>query len=154
MYYNEAKQTTPHDLDKLDQAIEQYQKASEARVKPPGANVDATVHVSLGNVYVWRAQVGEPEFFPKAREEFEIVTTEYEDGDSGLRDEAAEAYMGLGIVYERTGDWARAAEAYRKGVDNTMRITVRSRAETQLRIVCGKLRSSFKLIDWFRWCRL
>jgi tetratricopeptide (TPR) repeat protein len=140
-------------MDKLDQAIEQYEKASQARIKPPGANVEARVHVSLGNVYVWKAQVGEPKFFAKAREQFESVTTAYEEGNSGLRDQAAEAYIGLGIVYERTGDWTRAAEAYRKGVHNTRRITVRSRAETQLRIVCGKLRRPFNLIDWLRWCR-
>jgi tetratricopeptide (TPR) repeat protein len=121
----------------LDTAIDEYRRAQAAWVKPEAAQVDAKLHVSLGNVYLVKAQMEQPDAFASAEDEFRQVVHEYEQGNRNLRDLAAQAYFGLGAVEERgTGDYARAVEYYRRCmVTASEGHSVREFAQTQLKAV-------------------
>jgi tetratricopeptide (TPR) repeat protein len=118
-YYRDPKKS---DASKLDQAITAYRQALTARDKSAAANVDAKIHFSLGNIYVAKAQLGQPELFETARAEFNWVTVEFEQDltNTSLKPIAAAAYCGLGVVNERgTSDYSRAIDSYHKCLDNS-----------------------------------
>ena len=138
IYYNQAIPTW--DANLLNQALIEYENALKAKVQPAGAYVIEKVNVSLGNIYVIRAQqTGDPGLFAKAIDLYNQVTTRYEQTkNERIKNFASVAYFGLGAAYERQRDYTRAEAAYRQCIELTDDPQLRSRAETQLSIVRGQ----------------
>ncbi len=118
LYYEEFNRSDMSDLSLIDRAIAEYDRASAATVKPETAYVDAKVHVNLGNAYVVKAQAGEPALFTRAQTEYTQVVADYERGRNDIQQFAAQAYLGLGLIYDlAAGDTANAAESYRRAIN-------------------------------------
>lgn len=135
--YEEFERSGRRDVEALDRAFAEYQRAASASLRPGTAYVDAKLDVGLGNVYVVKAQLGQPELFPLAEARFRAAAVPYERGDQRAESFAASAYMGLGIVQERWAkDYQRAGDYYRKTIAAARNNSdLRQLAETQLRVV-------------------
>ena len=125
------------DQTKLDQALSEYERALEAQDQPAGAYITEKVNVSLGNIYVIRAQqTNDPALFAQAIYHYDQVVDRYEETKNerigGL---AATAYFGLGAAYERQQDYTQAADAYRLCIDLAGDSELKSRAERQLSLI-------------------
>lgn len=137
LHYAEFERSGRVDTTALDRALDDFQRAASSKFRPGTAYVDAKIHLALGNVYVVKAQLGSPELFPMAEEQFRQIVKEFEAGSGGMDRVAAQAFLGLGIVQERwTQDRSQAAAYYRKSIAVSGRDpATRQLAETQLRVV-------------------
>jgi tetratricopeptide (TPR) repeat protein len=125
------------DQTKLDQALSEYERALEAQDQPAGAHVTEKVNISLGNIYVIRAQqTSDPALFAQAIYHYDQVVDQYEKTENErIRGLAATAYFGLGVAYERQQDYTQAADAYRLCIDLAGDSELKSRAERQLSLI-------------------
>jgi tetratricopeptide (TPR) repeat protein len=113
VHYERFIRSAYADHTELEAAQAQYERAEQARLKPETALVEAKVRISLGNVYVTRAQLGDVERFAQAEQLFQSVVGEYQAGHAELADLASRAFLGLGIIAERgPGDCATALAYY------------------------------------------
>lgn len=139
IYYDRALRSS-NDENLLSQALAEYEKAIEARDQPAGAHVVEKANISLGNVYVLRAQqTGDPGLFAQAIDRYNQVVTQYgPTADEIIRDLVARAYFGLGIAYERQDNYTQARAAYQQCADLTKDSQIKSRCEGQLGIIQGR----------------
>lgn len=140
-FYAEFDASDRKDPTNLDLAQAQYERAEIAQDRPESAFITAKVHVNLGNIYLIRAQMGQPEKYAQAQVEFQYVLNPYEHGQTELKPFAALAYFGVGVIAERQQkNYAQATKLYQKaldlGNDNT---ELRALAEKQLEIVQSRL---------------
>ena len=133
-------QVNPGSIDDnlVEQALNEYQKASEARDQPGGAYIADKANISLANVYVLRAQLAnDPKLFTLAIQHYDRVTQHYRENpqDEKIRELAAVAYFGLGVAYERQNDFERAVAEYRQCIDLATDPDLKSRAEGQIKLI-------------------
>jgi len=101
----------------INRAIEAYERAGRAEIRPESAAVDDKVHVNLGKAYLLRAQVLQStDDFQRAESEYQSVIIKYEGGKSDLRPLAALAYVGRGIEEEQLGREKEAIDFYKKAI--------------------------------------
>jgi tetratricopeptide (TPR) repeat protein len=136
IYYSEALKAS-FDESKLVQALDEYEKALEARDQPAGAYIREKVNTSLGNVYVILAQqTNDPELFARAIYHYDQVVAQYERTRNGrLKDLAGIAYFGLGAAYERQNDYSWARDSYQRCIKLTTDSELKSRAAQQLDLI-------------------
>ncbi|MSP12192.1 MAG: CHAT domain-containing protein [Chloroflexi bacterium] len=146
VYLREYERSGQQGETKLDHAIIEYEKASNAKVKPMTAYTEAKIHYSLGNAYLVKAQGGQPELFSKAESQFQQVTNDYEQGNDQLRALAAQAYFGLGVVHDLwTQNYQLAADFYRKSIGIASAIEdkdLQRRVETRLKYIESELKTA------------
>lgn len=125
------------DSEKLDQALEEYRKALEAQDKPPGAYVTEKVTTNIGNVLVVQAQLNnDVSLYETAEESYLQVTEQYESTkNESLREIAATAYFGLGVIYIKKNDFDQGRKAFQTCVKLTEEPTLESRAKEQLILI-------------------
>jgi tetratricopeptide (TPR) repeat protein len=131
VYYDQG--VTSWDQTKLDQALSEYERALEAEDQPAGAYIREKLNVSMGNIYVIRAQeTKDPNLFAQAISHYDQVVGAYEETkNERIRGLAATAYFGLGTAYERWNDYAEAAEAYQRCIEIASDSELKARAEKQ-----------------------
>ncbi len=136
VYYTQAVESA-YDVNKLSQALAEYEHAIQAEDQQPGAYVREKANVAMGNVYVIRAQqTHDPAMFEQAIDHYSQVIGEYEETKGErIRQLAAIAYFGLGAAYERQHSYAQAEEAYQRCAEIATDADLRSRAENQLEVV-------------------
>jgi len=124
IYLDEGKVEWDNEL--IDQALASYENAIIALDKPDGSLIDDRISISIGNIYVIRAQQsGDPNspHFERSRKQYQKVIDRYDPSqlDEGyqqrLRSLAAISYFGLGVIYEKTGLYPQAIEAYNTSVE-------------------------------------
>lgn len=133
-------QVNPGSIDEnlVAQALDEYQKASEARDQPWGAYIADKANVSLGNVYVLKAQqTNDPKLFALAIQHYDQVIQSYRENpeDVKVRELAAVAYFGLGIAYERQNDFEQAVTEYRQCINQAADPDLKTRAEGQIKLI-------------------
>ncbi len=127
------------DANKLQQALVEYEKALKAQDQPIEAYIKEKVNISMGNVYVIRAQQEDDlTLFSKAIHHYNQVVTQYaENGnkDEIIRGMVVTAYFGLGAAYERQKNYAQATESYKQCINlanDEKELETKTRCENQI----------------------
>lgn len=109
--------------ERLQASIEYLQEGFAAPVKPPYSQVEAKLHLNLGQSYLLQALIGEPDKTELAVEEFQQAITEYENfqGENDVLQElAAEAHARIGLIFacsDNPDEIEYAATSYQQAAD-------------------------------------
>ena len=136
IYYIQASQQD-FNLDLLKDALDEYEKAYQSPEQPDGANIPIKAHISLGNVYVVRAQkTNDKNDYDQATSHYSEVIKIYEKANNPeLNEYAAIAYFGLGAAYERQENTAEAIDAYQQALELTDAQEFKTRIQGQIDIL-------------------
>lgn len=127
--------------DLLDQAELWFAGALEAGDAAPGAYIHEKAQVSLGNVYVVKAQQhDDPMLFQQAMDYYTQVVQRYETSrdstyQEDVRELAATAYWGLGAACQRQGDPEQAKDYYQRCMEVTAVAGIRRRCEELIEVI-------------------
>ena len=107
----------------LEQAAGTYQQAHDMSGGVGSENLEAKVHYGMGQVYLARgvyceAGPAQQAEFERARAEFEVVTSEYEGGNSSIESRAGSSYGLLGTLAVMSEDYDAAIAYYRLAVEH------------------------------------
>jgi tetratricopeptide (TPR) repeat protein len=107
----------------LEQAAGTYQQVRDMSGGVGSENLKAKVHYGLGQVYLARgvyceAGLAQQAEFERARAEFEVVTSEYEGGNSSIESRAGSSYGLLGTLAVMSEDYDAAIAYYRLAVEH------------------------------------
>ena len=103
---------------------DRFRAAMQAPDQPPLSNVPAKAHFGIGRAGYCLSQALQEDAWAEAQHELEEVVREYESGNNGIRDLAAEAHYYLGLIRlpvvestDKEPHYRAAAEEYRKAAD-------------------------------------
>lgn len=103
--------------DLLDAAESAYKRALDIDDAPTMANIESKVRLGLGQIYFVRYALEGGDWLQAARDEFEWITAEYENGNSRVQDLAAHSYARLGLIERLSGNHSAAAALYRQAAE-------------------------------------
>lgn len=139
IYYTMAVKNN-FDAVLFDQALGEYQKASDAPNPPASSYIPEKSRCSIANIQVIRAQqTHDPALFAQATDNYTFVINRYQankDNDT-LRRLAPIAYFGLGAAYERQDKKQEAIQAYQNAYSVTGDQDFKNRIQAQIKIVRG-----------------
>jgi tetratricopeptide (TPR) repeat protein len=126
-----------YDRNEFEQAIQYYQDALLIPNQPFGAHIVEKANLNLGHLYTYLYQTADPtekpEYKSKALEHYQAVIDLFEDKhDPRMKEFAAWAYYGGGIIYQLEGDTKDAENAYQQALSLTEDADLISRAKTRL----------------------
>lgn len=111
--FEKSKKIEDVDLKLLDSCFDYLDLAIQAPEKPPLAEVDTKIHFSRGQCYWLKTYTGQLGNFDLAIKEFEQVIQNYGDGaNPRIYELAAESHARLGLIYQLTDNFTKAAEEY------------------------------------------
>lgn len=117
LVFNQTQNFADIDLDVLAQSVQAYQSALEAKNQPEGADIEAKVHLGVGQCFFYQALAGALDSFDPAMQEFQAVTQAYtEDPNPRIQELAGEAYGHQGLIYRLQDQKEQAIEAYEQAV--------------------------------------
>jgi tetratricopeptide (TPR) repeat protein len=82
----------------LEEALEGYQRARKADIKPERADVDTKALLGEGKVYLCLSLAGVDNYWHSAEEAFNGVIADFEGGNERVQKLAAESYANLGLI--------------------------------------------------------
>lgn len=128
-----------YDQQDFDIALTYYEQAKNAENQPDGAYIPQKANLGIGNIYNYQYQIAEPAAKPGLAEQalnhFQAVITAYEDdpdADFRLREMAAWAYYGIGIIYQREGQDDEAQKVFEQALALTQDAELEERAQNRL----------------------
>jgi tetratricopeptide (TPR) repeat protein len=98
----------------LQRAVGAFRGALDAQVQPALSDVELKADLGLGRVYVCLSQALHADLWDEAAQAFARVIAAYEGGNQRVRQLAAEAYAGMGLVELPSADATDAAEGFRR----------------------------------------
>jgi tetratricopeptide (TPR) repeat protein len=141
VYYTQYARSSGQHPDLLDLALNEYNQAETASDRPAGGLVEGKVHLTQANVYLVRAETGDPTSYPLAEQHFQwIIDSSLGAGSADVAELLPRAYFGMAVIYERRdNDLTQAAEYYQKTIASAGRgdDDVKQLATRQLAIVGG-----------------
>lgn len=135
--YEQFRRDGNKSFELISQAIAWYERAAHAKAQPSQAYADVKILISLGNGYLARAQLGQPNDFAVAEQYFQVVVEAYQAGARDIDAYTSQAQFGLGVIAERCDhDQSAALQHYMlardlAGADNGLR----RQAEIQMQAV-------------------
>jgi tetratricopeptide (TPR) repeat protein len=130
----------------LEESIRRFERARAAPVQPALADIGPKAALGVGRAEACLSQAEVADRWEDARRAFESVVAEYERNPR-IKELAAEAHAGLGLVYLPAGDapdaaagYRRSAEEYRQAIELTGHPTRQAAFEFGLAHAYGRLR--------------
>jgi hypothetical protein len=105
------------DEDLVSLAIDAYKSAATAIDRPSSADIDTRANFGLGQSYLLLNLINDEPSFDQAISAFELVIADFEAGNDRVKELAAEAHGGLGLIYQSLGDNQRAVAEYHAALD-------------------------------------
>lgn len=116
--FDQTKKPSDIDSELLAEAIEKFNQALKAEHQPALSNIPTKAHFGLGQSFLMQSYSGLDTPLNAAVEEFEIVIANYGDGKNpNVRELAAESHARLGLIYDLSGHFSRAAQEYQSAAD-------------------------------------
>jgi tetratricopeptide (TPR) repeat protein len=135
IYYDQAVAHIGSDQDNFDKAAQYYTQAIQLNDPQSRAFVPEKAHLGLGNIanYRFQAQPTDTQAAQDALLNFSLVITSYQQARNPyLKELAAWAYYGSGIIYQIQGQAATARNTYQQALDLTDDANLKKRAQTRL----------------------
>jgi hypothetical protein len=104
------------DLDKLQASEIAFQQALQNGSAPPTANVETKMHFGLGQIYFVRAQLEGGDWLERSRQEFLLVTADYESGNQLVVLQTSHAYARLGLIARLEDQLDQAVQYYQQSI--------------------------------------
>ena len=104
------------DLGGLQEAEDYFQSVLNAGSLPESMNIPPKVHFNLGQIYLVRGQVQDPQWLETAQAEFNQVLSKYKSGVERIQEMASQAYARSALIYRLQGNPEAAIEYYDEAI--------------------------------------